>query len=78
MKTLAKEVMQKIEALQQIDDDGIFTTRELQKALDCGKERALRILRHMIDSGHAESAGRCKRNSIDGRVASVPGYRLIK
>jgi hypothetical protein len=60
-----------------VDESGFFTLAEIRKATGWTLEPTKARLRALKEAGELEVT-RVRRESLDGRMMPVPGYRLIK
>ena len=57
---------------------GVFTVKELCKALETSPKTTQNKLSELIDEGKAEFAGKFPSKTITGATSKVPMYRMVK
>ena len=58
--------------------DGFFTTRELSEQWKVSRDMVREILYRARKAGYTISVAKVKKQSLDGRIISVPAYKISK
>lgn len=69
------EILELIRATASPRDGDGFTRQELQDLIECGKDKALRIIKQLVKSGKAKPVV-VDRVNLHGYQNKVKGYRL--
>lgn len=69
------KLLKAIRARRTEDEPGTITSREFRRLVGCGENKALDIIRDLVDTGKLKP-DQVRRTNMHGVTGAVKGYRI--